>query len=115
MRHPLVTGLCAGLIALTLLLGCAEEDSLIGIGGRPSTKRSGTTVAESPPPSDGQDEEPRPSPTPTAKPTPKPTPTPSPSLPPPTLPEENPTPDVTPSPEPSADFDLEDPDAPGDP
>ncbi|MNR81320.1 hypothetical protein D3C72_120610 [compost metagenome] len=109
MRHPLVTGLCSALTALTLLLGCAEEEPLIG--GRPAAKRPGTMPVETSSPSDEASETPQASSSPTAKPTAKPTPTPTPSVPPPPEPEANPTPDFTPSPEPSADFDLQDPDA----
>ncbi|MNR79007.1 hypothetical protein D3C72_97110 [compost metagenome] len=69
--------LAVGLVALSLMLGCADEEGGIGVSGRKSVSR--TPPAESP----GGDPDPAPSPTPSAittqtpKPSPSPTPTPT--------------------------------------
>ncbi|MNY14015.1 hypothetical protein D3C86_1471760 [compost metagenome] len=66
-----------GLVVLSLMLGCADEENGFGVGGRKVT--SHTPPAESP----GDESDPVPSPTPTssaiATPTPKPSPSPTPT------------------------------------
>ncbi|MNX29526.1 hypothetical protein D3C86_596650 [compost metagenome] len=90
MRKP--GRLSLGLLALSLLIGCAaDEDGLIGSGRRSTTSTPEATATSSADPNGGSA---TPTPKPTLKPTPKPTPTPWPS------PTPTPTPTLAPLPDP---------------
>lgn len=73
MRHPAFVSV--GLLALTLLIGCATDEDVIGSGRRTPTPAPDATATATPGPGGGAT--PTPKPTPTPWPTPSPTPTPT--------------------------------------